>query len=194
MRGLTHEDKGNIDKILAERIEKVQARRGKRRLVLGAAGVAVGVYLLAGVIFGIAVIDGVSMQPTLYDRDLAFLYRLDQQYEYGDVVVLKKGDKNHLTKRVVGVPGDIIDIDNSKGLLMRNGAPVEEAYVFAPTRLKDYGVELPLTLGASEYFVLGDNRESSEDSRNFGSVEKADIVGRILSVMRSGAGVHGKTE
>ena len=182
VKELAHSDKSSIDEILEKRIEKAQYQKGRQRFVVGIVGVIAGAYVLMGVIFGIAIINGMSMKPALYDKDLALLYRLDPQYEYGDIIVLKKGEEDHLAKRVVGVPGDTIDIDNEKGMLVRNGELIEETYIFAPTLLKDYGVELPVILSEKEYFVMGDNRESSQDSRSFGSVKKSEIVGRILGV------------
>ena len=132
---------------------------------------------------------GVSMEPELYNGQEVLINR----YAYllkspapGDVVAfLPNGNQNshYYIKRVVAVPGDTVQILG--GRLYVNGEQVSETEY---DKMADAGIaENPLTLGTDEYFVLGDNRNNSEDSRsaNIGTVEGKDIVGKVWFHMRS---------
>lgn len=126
---------------------------------------------------------GVSMEPELYNGQRVLINRyayLMSSPKVGDVIVfLPNGNHNshYYIKRVVAVPGDTVQIIG--GRLYVNGEQiVDERY----DKMAEAGIaENPLLLGADEYFVLGDNRNSSEDSRsaNIGPVRSSDILGRV---------------
>lgn len=126
---------------------------------------------------------GVSMEPTfvngqevLIDR---FIYKLIRPSRGSVIVFLPKGNENsHNTmKRVVGLPGETVQIVN--GYIYINGQPLEDENEFP--KMEDGGIaQNPIILGHDEYFVLGDNRNNSEDSRSgdIGPVKKDFILGR----------------
>ncbi len=93
----------------------------------------------------------------------------------GDVVVFHPptGQREDFVKRIIGVPGDSVDIRG--GLVYINGQVVEESYPATPSG----GQEYPLTVEDSEFFVLGDNRSRSNDSRSWGTVPAENIIGRV---------------
>lgn len=133
---------------------------------------------------------GSSMEPSLYNGQEIFLNRLVYKVSSpreGDVVVfLPNGnEKSHYyVKRVVGVPGDRLYIKN--GVLYVNDETFEEYF---NDRIAEPGIlENEVTLGEDEYFVIGDNCNSSEDSRsaNIGNVKKSYIVGKAWMKMASG--------
>jgi signal peptidase I len=95
---------------------------------------------------------------------------------FGDIVVCDLGDGTLVVKRVVGVPGDTIETRGPQ--LVRNGSVVDEPYVSAERRYStpDTG---PLELSAGEFFVLGDNRGNSNDSRYVGPLTREQIFGRV---------------
>lgn len=126
---------------------------------------------------------GVSMETTLSDGDkiivnkLAYLRKGPERY---DVIVFKQSGKEHSyynIKRVIGIPGDTIEISN--GIVYLNGEAAEEVISVEPMRLSGLA-ETEIKLEENEYFVLGDNRNSSEDSRfaNIGLVVRDDIIGK----------------
>lgn len=128
-------------------------------------------------------IIGVSMEPSLHNGEEILIDRfvyLIRQPQGSDVVVFKpNGNENaHLyVKRIVGTPGDTVLIRD--GLLYINGNVYDEAGIF--DRIENGGIAEPgITLGEDEYFVLGDNRNDSEDSRssNIGIVNRSYIIGR----------------
>jgi len=143
-------------------------------------------FLLFGVIFGIASVRGTSMGPELQQSDLVFFYRLGD-YEAEDIVLLKPpttSTQRFLTiKRIKGVPGDVVDMDQD-GHILINGELLREAYAQGPTEGND-SVEYPLTLGENQYFVLGDHRDDSRDSRYYGALERNQITGRMIWSSRS---------
>jgi signal peptidase I len=126
-------------------------------------------------------VEGTSMMPGLADQERIFInkyaYRLGA-IERGDVVVFKyPGDpsKNYI-KRIVGVPGDRIQI--YRGAVFVNGSRLEEPYV--PEPFRDQRSMNDLVVPAGTYFVLGDHRNLSSDSRDFGVVERDAIFGKAV--------------
>lgn len=113
-------------------------------------------------------VDGISMEPTYSDKDNLIVRKLGNPTK-GDIVVFKRGNK-YLIKRVIATPGDSISIEKNKVYV--NNKLLSEDYIKGNTE-----AELSVTLNNSEYFVMGDNRENSLDSRVFGAILEEDIIG-----------------
>ena len=128
------------------------------------------------------VVQGRSMDPTLRDGEHLMLNRmafLVGTPARGDLVVLKDpGHNDYAVKRVVGLPGDALRFD--KGEVFLNGHKLRELYLDAgrTTFTPDSGKKC-VALTAGEYFVLGDNRGNSEDSRYYGAIRQSAILGLI---------------
>ena len=127
------------------------------------------------------VVSGQSMEPLLASGDVVLVNRL--VYDVGkpdrmDVVVFERSDHKANVKRVIGIPGDVVQIQN--GILYVNGARFGEEAGWGPVALAGLAQD-PITLGEKEYFLLGDNRDSSEDSRfaNVGNVKEEQILGKV---------------
>jgi signal peptidase I len=128
-------------------------------------------------------VEGTSMMPGLADQERIFInkyaYRLGP-IERGDVVVFRfpgGGNKNYI-KRIVGMPGDHIEI--VRGAVMVNGQQLAEPYV--RPEFRDQRSMSEITVPANSYFVLGDHRNLSSDSRDFGMVEQDAIFGKAVFV------------
>lgn len=118
-------------------------------------------------------VDGDSMYNTLNDNDIVLLSKLSSIDRF-DIIVLKEDDNNAtIIKRVIGMPGDKVKIRNNK--IYINNKIIEDEYAYGET--SDYD---EITLGDDEYFVLGDNRLISKDSRYFGAIKKSDIKGKAV--------------
>jgi signal peptidase I len=133
-------------------------------------------------VFSSVIVSGVSMWPTLHPGDSYFVNRLTPRfapYQRGDLVVIRDDSHDELiVKRIIGLPNDLVEI--KAGRVYVNGAVLEEPYVprrtrtFAPPKARE------MVVPADSYFVLGDNRPLSEDSRWFGAVPRATLLGTLV--------------
>jgi signal peptidase I len=122
-------------------------------------------------------IEGRSMEPTLFPNEYLLVNKLSYgplgDPQRGDIIVFQAwNDDKDFIKRVVGIPGDEIQIRDDKVYV--NGVPLAEPYLTQPTT----DTVGPITLGADEYYVLGDNRGNSSDSRTYGPLPRNRIVGK----------------
>lgn len=128
-------------------------------------------------------VEGTSMLPELRDQDRLFINKFAYHFEdisRGDVVVFhypRDPSKSYI-KRVIALPGDTLDIDD--GRVYVNGRRVPEPYV--PREYQDGRSQPEMVIPAKEYFVMGDHRSISSDSRDFGPVERDLIYGKAAFV------------
>ena len=174
--------------VLQEKGRSIARRGSWMRLLASALVTVICTLILFGLLLGLALVQGDSMNPAFRSSDAVLFNRLpsygSRGYQAGDVVILQadaEGLRKFL-KRVAGVPGDILSIDGA-GNVSVNGQILDEPYADGFTE-PGSGVVFPLTLGEDEYFVLGDNRENSSDSRIFGPVKAEHIDGKVLTVLR----------
>jgi len=128
-------------------------------------------------------VEGTSMMPELRDQDRLFINKYAYHFEHvhrDDVVVFlyPRDHRKSYIKRVIAGPGDTLRIDN--GQVYVNDKPIAEPYV--PTRYQDERSYPVITLAANQYFVLGDHRSISSDSRDFGPVNRSLIYGKAVFV------------
>ena len=126
-------------------------------------------------------VEGTSMMPSLEDQERIFVnkfvYRLGA-IERGDIVVFRypRDPSTSFIKRVIGVAGDRVRIE--EGQLFLNDRPIEEDYV--PQEYADRRSFQEIKVPSGTYFVLGDHRNMSKDSRDFGPVPQASIYGKAV--------------
>lgn len=135
---------------------------------------------------GLSIVSGKSMEPTYYNNDV--LVHSNVPYIFGnpkinDIVILDVpqnvfGHDELIIKRVVALPGDTIEIKDNK--FYRNSVEVKEDYINEQMNLEEYKNMERYTLEDDEYFVMGDNRNHSADSRYFGPVPKEYISSKII--------------
>lgn len=162
-----------------ERDRRARALR-KRRLGILALTLKISLVLFItyGLVFNFSVVRGKSMAPGIHDGDrilvdhLSFVFR---DVHRGDIVVLQYPLDPTLDyiKRVIGLPGDEVKIDH--GNVFVNGERIDEPYISEP----DARGSLCQRVGPDSFFVLGDNRPHSSDSREFGLVPRQNLVGRV---------------
>lgn len=149
--------------------------------IAGATVITAMVVALISLYSGVASIrkvEGKSMQPTFHDGDKLLTLKC-KEYNRGDIVVFDTHSDGTYIKRIIGLPGDTIEIKH--GSLYINGDEQYEDYLIVQYTENGemYG---KVTLPTNKYFVLGDNREVSDDSRysNVGLVDLNDIVGKCI--------------
>ena len=152
------ERKNGIFKLLYEWVEAITA------------ALAV-VVLIFAFLFRLISVDGTSMMTTLADGERLILSRLPYTPARGDIVVInyeesRKGEP--LSKRIIGLPGDTIEVNRETGEVLRNGEVLNEPYIHVPTATEQ--MTGAVTVPAGQVFVMGDNRlpGCSWDSRSFG--------------------------
>ncbi len=161
---------------------RLEHRRRYRRTLLttGAAlvVVAAAAVLVATLLLPVLQVSGTSMEPTLEDGDVVVLASTGS-FGTGDLVGFYYQNKL-LLKRVIGGPGDVVDV-NEAGDVTVNGKAIDEAYVTGKS-IGECDVELPCQVPESRYFVMGDNRTTSIDSRTsaIGCIERDQFVGKVL--------------
>lgn len=130
-------------------------------------------------------VDGHSMVPTLQDGDrlLVLNSMLYDDYKHGDIVVLRKASflSEPIVKRVIATAGQTVDIDFSTGSVYVDGVLLKEDYINELTFTEE-GTEFPLTIPEGSIFVMGDNRNHSNDSRDYrlGTVDTRFVIGKAV--------------
>lgn len=166
------------------RIKEIKRKEERRtRLITTVQFLALIILMLVVfyIMMGISTVDGDSMYPTLHDQDKVIYLRSVPEYKAGDIVVVNRPGGEEYVKRIVAVAGDTVNIQSGK--LYVNGKETIFEEAMGETDWMSDDLEYPVLVGASEVFVVGDNREISEDSRIFGPVSIEDIAGKILYYM-----------
>jgi len=153
------------------------------------AAVFAAVQIITNYIGVFSVVDGESMEPTLYNKEYLWVSKLDylmNDPERFDVVIFPVdyyGEERHFVKRIIGLPGETVYID-ADGVIYINNEVLKEGY--GKEIIADYTRQRaaePILLGEDEYFVLGDNRNHSSDSRfdSVGDIHRDDILGKVVA-------------
>ena len=151
---------------------------------------SLGIYVVFGIISVVAsliivvptrlflvepfVVSGKAMSPTYNSGDYLFINKLSKSFNRGDVVIVRLQQQNtFVIKRIIGLPTEKVEIKN--GSVIINGQVLSEAYYNGSTP-----GDVSVTLSQDQFFVLGDNRNESYDSRNFGPVSLSSITGKVF--------------
>ncbi len=172
--------------------EKQEKRPLKRRVVDFIVTILIGVVLallLTHFVIQRNTVIGSSMVPTLADRDEVFVEKISRHFnnglKRGDIVTADTHEKTAdglemiIIKRVIGVPGDRVTIKH--GEVYVNGELLEEPYLAEGVRTAPhYEMYADVTLQEDEFYLLGDNRANSRDSRDIGPVTRSEIEGKLI--------------
>lgn len=142
----------------------------------------VTVFIVRQFVFKPFYVKGQSMEPTFFEREYLiinqFTYRF-QEPERGEIVVFRPptGAKDFYLKRIIGLPGERVRVEDGNVIVCDTECHVlDETYLEGTVETEG---SVRLTLGPDQYFVMGDNRPQSFDSRRFGAVDKSLLVGKI---------------
>lgn len=143
--------------------------------------IVVAAWVLLGLVFGVAVVQGEDMYPRLRDGDLMLYYRLQKDYYIGDVVTFRQNGRRY-TGRIVAQGGDIVDVNDDGELLVNGNVQNEE--IFYPTQAQTGQITLPCEVPAGAVFLLCDFRTNGTDSRSYGPVSVDDLDGKVITILR----------
>lgn len=168
----------DVDPTTIKKTKKIRRRSWIHLLIeIAAILLVIGLFFYIG--WGMTTVSGSSMYPTLHDGDTAIYFRLDRHFEADDVVLIDRPDGEVFVKRIVAVAGDTVLIED--GVLYVNGREITTEASIGETIQTGDAITYPLTVPENQVFVLGDNRENSEDSRSFGPIDVSDITGRLIA-------------
>jgi len=133
-------------------------------------------------------VKGASMEPNFYDHEYLIVDEISYRFktpERGQVIVFRypKNPQEYFIKRIIALPGEEVQIKDGKIIVYNKlnpeGLVLKEEYLPVDLETTDNS-GTKLEVGANEYFVLGDNRNASKDSRSFGPVDKTFITGKVM--------------
>ena len=169
---------GEIKTELKRERNKIRYRRVLKSTVYALVIVAAVAALIATLVLPVLQISGTSMEPTLNNGEIVVLVKT-ANLKRGDLCGFSYSNKI-LIKRVIGEPGDVLVVD-AEGNVWVNGTQLDEPYI-TDKSFGECDIEFPYTVPENEYFLMGDHRETSIDSRNsvIGCVPRDQIVGKIF--------------
>lgn len=164
---------------------KIQARALRKQLytdLIKAAVLVVAIWVLLFLVFGLKMMKGSDMEPALQDGDVLLYYRLSSGYAQADPVLYETEGKLRVGRIAAG-PGDEV-LFAPDGQLIINGY-YQTAFDGGDAYTLPAGFQAePQMLSKGEYFILSEDKDSVEDSRSFGSIDKKDIKGKIITILR----------
>ncbi|MCQ3938072.1 MAG: signal peptidase I [Chloroflexi bacterium] len=167
----------------AEEVKPVEEKTNWKRFLLDVVEtVVLAVVLFIGInaVSARVRVDGISMQPTLEDGEFLLVNKMSYVFgevERGDIIVFHfpLNPQEELIKRVIGLPGDHVVVKDSRVFI--NGQPLDEPYIAqAPLYYGDWVVT------EGHLFVLGDNRNNSNDSKDWGMLPRENVVGKAVLI------------
>lgn len=182
---------------MSENIKK----SGASKWVLLVPSLAVALVLIMFIIrtffLSVVEVNGGSMEPYMKQGEKWLLSRMDKSCDRGDVVIYKytKKSENLSVSRIIATEGDTVYIDFSSGYVYLNGKKLDEEYISQPVKTGGeyissliengmYGMNEPIVIDKGMVFVMGDNRENSRDSREFGQIPIENIKGTIIKKVK----------
>lgn len=174
----------DVNKIIQKRKNTAILNRTRFAFIRKIGVIAIIVLLLFSFVFGVTTVHGVDMTPAIKDGDIILYFRINSGYNNGDVVIFENKGKDYVS-RIAATGGDILKKGTNEQLIF-NGRmhPIhKDEGLFYTTMARD-NIKYPVTIMKNEYFVLGDKRNTAEDSRTFGKITKSQIKGKVFTFIR----------
>jgi len=148
-------------------------------MVSAAVGIAAGHTVIGAVSGSVSVVGGTSMAPAYQPGERVYTAPITTELDRGDVVLVNDGNKEYALKRIVGLPGETIELWRGhvfiNQVMLREPYLPKHTYTFPDERTETH----VFRLNSGQYFLLGDNRPCSSDSRSYGPVSRKQVISRI---------------
>lgn len=168
----------DIDFLFDEYISKARKEKRRNKKIINIVIIVVAVFTMFQLI-GIGRVNSATMEPNYNKGNIIVYEKLTKDFEKNDIIVINY-EGHIIIRRVIGVSGDHIDIDNTKGTLVINGVNETSQYTQGLTVTDPTGIKFPLYVSDNYYFVLCDNRSNTADSRKIGCINKSNIIGKVI--------------
>lgn len=170
------------EQVISNRRHRLAAREEVISFISNLIWMVVLLMVVFGLLFGITPMKSNDMAPRISSGDLMLYYRLEKNLRPQDIVIFEKNGRQY-TGRIVAKGGDIVEITEDSQLKINNSTVVESNIFYTTPR---YGEEIsyPVQLKEEQYFILSDYRIGAKDSRYFGPVERREMKGKVLAVLR----------
>ena len=174
----TEIDENEIEEPEIEETEKNDTIKKFVRLVLKILFLVVIGLIFFKVVFGLKRMETSYMSPYITEGDLLLYYRLDRDFQRGEIVYLKHNNKNYVF-RIVAKAGQTVDI-SELGELIIDGVPEKNKSLYETNKIENSSISYPYKVREGNVFVMNDNRLQLEDSRYFGEIPINEIEGKII--------------
>ena len=140
-------------------------------------------FVFFGVCFGLHRVNDPSMSQRLEDGDLVLYSKMIDEYKVGDVVIFEHEGQTY-TSAIIAESGDLLEIDEN-GRLHLNGTQISDDVIITPEQKNELSMSPQFRVPTDSFFVLNENLESIKDSRSFGAINKRDMKGKVVGVLRT---------
>lgn len=168
----------DIDFLFDEYISKARKEKKRNKKIINIVIIVVVVFIIFQLI-GIGRVNSNTMEPNYSNGNIIIYEKWTKDFEKNDIVVIDY-DGKIIIRRIIGVYGDQIDIDNSKGILLINDDNEDNQDIKGITVSDPLGIKFPLYVSENHYFVLCDDRSNTADSRKIGCINKSSIIGKVI--------------
>lgn len=166
---------------ITQRLQKLELRRTYLSMLGKLLAVLLVLWSLFSFVYGLSVVKDNGMSPAFHEGDLVLYYRLQKDYASGDAVACSI-DGQQLFGRIAAVAGDEVLITEDGQLVINGYVQTDENATL--TYPVENGCQYPVTVGENEFFILGDRRGETVDSRIFGAVPADSLDGKVITLLR----------
>ena len=167
--------------IIAQRRERLIVREGYISLFFRTAILVLAGYFLFTQVFLVTQNSGLGMFPAMKDGDLMVVFRMHKEYRQDDVITYRAENRRHVG-RIVASGGDVVNMDEDGKLYINEVQHTGE--ILYPSYARETGIQYPFNVPEGSFFIMGDYRTQTLDSRDFGAIDRNDVEGKVITILR----------
>ena len=167
--------------IIAQRRERLIVREGYISLFFRTAILVLAGYFLFTQVFLVTQNSGLGMFPAMKDGELLVVFRMHKEYRQDDVITYRAENRRHVG-RIVASGGDVVNMDEDGKLYINEVQHTGE--ILYPSYARETGIQYPFNVPEGSFFIMGDYRTQTLDSRDFGAIDRNDVEGKVITILR----------